>query len=166
MNAMQKAHKIRKAAAKKYNCKASEIDFGECLRMAHNGEEIEMKDWTFEAKHNGMIFCWGPMIKGRCLLDISTIDGDVIYTKKGLGADLTDGRTVMLGLKISDKDGLAEAIEQAKNNDRNVQPQHNARALYNWIQNEGYDLDGNRVPCPARGIHTNRTVSVGNWYSY
>lgn len=42
MNAMKKAHEIRKAAAEKWNCKVSEIHFGECLRMAHNGEEIEM----------------------------------------------------------------------------------------------------------------------------
>lgn len=43
MNAMTKAHKIRRAAAKKLNCKVSEIHFGECLRMAHNNEEIETK---------------------------------------------------------------------------------------------------------------------------
>lgn len=34
MNAMTKAHEIRKAAAVKFNCKVSEIHFGECLRMA------------------------------------------------------------------------------------------------------------------------------------
>lgn len=40
MNAMTKAHEIRKAAAEKWNCKVSEICFAECLRMAHNGEEL------------------------------------------------------------------------------------------------------------------------------
>ena len=35
MNAMTKAHEIRKAAAEKFNCKVSEIHFGECLRLAH-----------------------------------------------------------------------------------------------------------------------------------
>lgn len=44
MNAMTKAHQIRKAAAVKFNCKASEIHFGECLRMAHNGEEITVEE--------------------------------------------------------------------------------------------------------------------------
>lgn len=43
MNAMTKAHQIRKAAAEKFNCKVSEIHFGECLRMAHNYKEIDMR---------------------------------------------------------------------------------------------------------------------------
>jgi hypothetical protein len=42
MNTMKKAHEIRRAAARKWNCKVSEIHFGECLRMAHMGEEIKM----------------------------------------------------------------------------------------------------------------------------
>lgn len=117
--------------------------------MKQAWRKVMENEWKFEAKQNGMIFCWGPMIDGRCVLDIATIDSGVIYTKKGLGADLTDGRTVILGLKIADKHGLSEAIEQAKINERNAQPQCDARALYNWIQNEGYDLDGNSIPCPA-----------------
>lgn len=43
MNAMKKAHEIRRAAAAKFNCKVSEIHFGECLRMAHNGYRIEQE---------------------------------------------------------------------------------------------------------------------------
>jgi len=35
MNAMTRAHQIRRAAAEKFNCKVSEIHFGECLRLAH-----------------------------------------------------------------------------------------------------------------------------------
>ena len=119
------------------------------MAMKQAWREVMENEWKFEAKQNGMIFCWGPMIAGRCLLDISTIDSGVIYTKKGLSADLTDGRTLILGLKIADKHGLSEAIDQAKINERNAQPQRDARALYNWIQNEGYDLDGNSIPCPA-----------------
>lgn len=42
MNAMKKAHEIRKAAAVKFNCAVSEIHFGECLRLAHNSKELEM----------------------------------------------------------------------------------------------------------------------------
>lgn len=43
MNAMTKAHEIRRAAAVKFDCEVSEIHFGECLRMANNNEEIEME---------------------------------------------------------------------------------------------------------------------------
>lgn len=43
MNAMTKAHEIRRAAAAKFNCKVAEIHFGECLRMAHNNEAINME---------------------------------------------------------------------------------------------------------------------------
>lgn len=43
MNAMKKAHQIRKAAAVKWNCEVSEIHFGECLRLAHKKEDIEME---------------------------------------------------------------------------------------------------------------------------
>ena len=42
MNAMTKAHEIRKAAAEKWNCKVSEIHFGECLRMAHKGDDVDI----------------------------------------------------------------------------------------------------------------------------
>lgn len=42
MNTMTKAHQIRKAAAAKFGCKVSEIHFGECLWMAHNGEDIKV----------------------------------------------------------------------------------------------------------------------------
>ena len=45
MNAMTKAHQIRKAAAAKWNCEVSEICFAECLRMAWNNEEIEMAEY-------------------------------------------------------------------------------------------------------------------------
>lgn len=48
MNVMTKAHQIRKTAAVKFNCKVSEIHFGECLRMAHNGDEIEAVSCTKE----------------------------------------------------------------------------------------------------------------------
>lgn len=48
MNAMTKAHEIRKAAAAKFNCDASEIHSGECLRMAHNNEEVEVKEIVTE----------------------------------------------------------------------------------------------------------------------
>ena len=41
MNTMKKAHEIRRAAAAKFNCKVSEIHFGECLRLAHKAEEME-----------------------------------------------------------------------------------------------------------------------------
>jgi len=43
MNTMAKAHEIRRAAAVKWNCKVSEIHFGECLRMAHKSEETGME---------------------------------------------------------------------------------------------------------------------------
>jgi len=56
MKVMTKAHQIRKAAAAKFNCKVSEIHFGECLRLAHNNEEIEMKKITvLEAAKQGLI---------------------------------------------------------------------------------------------------------------
>jgi hypothetical protein len=56
MNAMTKAHEIRRQAAVKWNCKVSEIHFGECLRMAHNNEDIEMKKITvLEAARQGLI---------------------------------------------------------------------------------------------------------------
>lgn len=40
MNAMTKAHEIRKAAAEKWNCNISEIHFGECLRLAHKNSPL------------------------------------------------------------------------------------------------------------------------------
>lgn len=48
MNAMTKAHKIRKEAAAKFNCKVSEIHFGECLRLAHKKEDIKTAAQTLE----------------------------------------------------------------------------------------------------------------------
>lgn len=62
MNTMKKAHEIRKAAAERWNCKVSEIHFGECLRLAHNTEEKEMKKNTVKkalySKHdNEGFFC-------------------------------------------------------------------------------------------------------------
>jgi len=43
-NIMAIAWEIRTAAAIKWNCKRSEIVFGICLKMAWNGEEIEMEE--------------------------------------------------------------------------------------------------------------------------
>lgn len=40
MTIMKKAHAIRKAAAKFWGHKVSEIDFASCLRMAHSGEKF------------------------------------------------------------------------------------------------------------------------------
>jgi hypothetical protein len=53
MNAIKKAHEIRKAAAKKFSCKLSLIDWAACLRMAHRGEELIMSKITYKIKKNG-----------------------------------------------------------------------------------------------------------------
>lgn len=105
--------------------------------------------WAFEAKNNGMIFFYSPLTEGRGMLDLSTVIDGVIYNKKGLGVTLLSGKRTNIGVEIADKPGLAEAIQEAKKNQASSKPARNQRALYNWIQSEGYDLDGNNVPCPA-----------------
>lgn len=40
MNTMKRAHEIRKIAARKFNCKVSEIVFSVCLEMAWEGEKL------------------------------------------------------------------------------------------------------------------------------
>lgn len=46
MSAIKKAHQIRKAAAVKFGCKLSLIDWAVCLRMAYRGEELETSTTT------------------------------------------------------------------------------------------------------------------------
>lgn len=46
MNTMKRAHEIRREAARKWGCSASEIVFAECLKMAHRGERIEKMKGT------------------------------------------------------------------------------------------------------------------------
>lgn len=47
MNVMTKAHQIRKAAVEKWNCAVSEINFAECLRMAHAKPKVGSKYSSF-----------------------------------------------------------------------------------------------------------------------
>lgn len=42
MNAMARAHEIRREAATRWNCKVSEIVFGECLKMAYAGLSVPL----------------------------------------------------------------------------------------------------------------------------
>lgn len=120
------------------------------MKMAWREVMSEKKvGWAFEAKNNGMIFFYSPLTEGRGMLDLSTVIDGVIYNKKGLGVTLLSGKRTNIGVEIADKPGLAEAIQEAKKNQASSKPARNQRALYNWIQSEGYDLDGNNVPCPA-----------------
>lgn len=52
MNTMKQAHEIRKQAAKKWNCKPSEILFSECLKMAHKGESMKVSSEWLESNGN------------------------------------------------------------------------------------------------------------------
>ena len=79
MNAMKKAHEIRAAAAKKWNCKVSEIHFGECLKMAHNQSEIEM-----EAAENGAIKSKSEWAVDHHMVDVRDSKGRAILPN-GLG---------------------------------------------------------------------------------
>lgn len=110
----------------------------------------EKEGWKFEAKSNGMIFFWSPLTQGRGMLDISTIKDGIIYNKKGLGVTLKkDGKSSNIGVRIDNKPGLAKAIRQAKDNEEVRKPVRQSRALYNWIQAEGYNGDGEQVARPC-----------------
>ena len=54
--AMRRAHEIRKEAAAKYNCKASEISMGECLKLAwkeiKEGVKVNDKGFVVFANRN------------------------------------------------------------------------------------------------------------------
>ena len=57
-NTMTRAHEIREQAARKWNCKKSEIVFSICLKMAHAGEklmtldELKRKMVEYDDTHN------------------------------------------------------------------------------------------------------------------
>lgn len=57
MNAMKRAHEIRKSAAKKFNCKTSEIIFSLCLKMAWN----EIKEGNMKGSEKQV--AWAKDIK-------------------------------------------------------------------------------------------------------
>jgi hypothetical protein len=48
-NTMKRAHEIRREAAKRWNCKVSEIIFSICLKMVWAGETIETEVSVIEA---------------------------------------------------------------------------------------------------------------------
>lgn len=123
------------------------LEWSKAMKQAWS--KIMSNKWKFEAKGNAMIFFWSPVTEGRGMLDCSTIEGDVIYNKTGLGVTLLNGERSNIGLKISNKPELAESIQQAINSEATRKPARKARAVYNWIQSEGYDPDGNSVPCPC-----------------
>lgn len=43
MNAMARAHEIRREAAARWNCNVTEIIFSECLKMAYAGQNVPGK---------------------------------------------------------------------------------------------------------------------------
>ena len=46
MNAMKRAHEIRKEAAVRWNCEVKEIVWSECLKMAHAGQSVPQAMFT------------------------------------------------------------------------------------------------------------------------
>ena len=80
MNTMKKAHEIRKAASEKWNCKVSEICFSFCLKMAHNGEELEMieeivinvipEDYNGDPKKT-LGYCWSDYANKTPGIDVT-----------------------------------------------------------------------------------------------
>lgn len=101
MNAMTKAHEIRRQAAKKWNCDVSIIHFGECLRMAHKKDEIEMNNTIKMTSNQGQDFYF-TIAKGK-------IEEATVETARGIlpiiNPAMTHSGKVMLSGRVVDSAG-------------------------------------------------------------
>ena len=91
MNTMKRAHEIRKAAAKKWNCKKSEIIFSICLKMAwtetkenNEMEELKRKMVEYDNTHNeGQTDSYNPYRDQLIALQNKIHDAkDITWTKE------------------------------------------------------------------------------------
>jgi hypothetical protein len=106
MNTMTKAHLIRRMAAKKWNCKVSEIHFGECLRMAHKNEEIEMGTDISMTSNQGQKFNF-TVASGKIVeATVETARGTLSIINPAM---TTSGKVILSG-RVADLEGKKKRV--------------------------------------------------------